>query len=107
MLRGDVTRLIWKLKFRTHCNLLYTINNCYPIKLILEKRCIKFLHSCLSSDNLVISNVAKYFVILLLVTMSDILVINIILLPRSGWNHLLIYCRVCLTTCTVVLQIYL
>ena len=37
-------------------------------------------------------------VILLLVTMSDILVINIILLPRSGWNHLLIYCRVCLTT---------
>ena len=107
MLRGDVTRLIWKLQFRTHCNLLHTINNCYPIKLILEKRCIKFLHSCLYSDNLVISNVAKSFVILLLVTMSDILVINIILLPRSGWNHLLIYCRVCLTTCTVVLQIYL
>ena len=107
MLRGDVTRLIWKLQFRTHCNLLHTINNCYLIKLILEKRCIKFLHSCLSSDNLVISNVAKSFVILLLVTMSDILVINIILLPRSGWNHLLIYCCVCLTTCTVVLQIYL
>ena len=54
-----VTRLIWKLPFRTHCNLLHTINNCYPIEFILEKRCIKFLHSCLSSDNLVISNVAK------------------------------------------------
>ena len=67
MLRGDVTRLIWKLQFRTHCNLLHTINNCYPIKLILEKRCIKFLHSCLSSDNLVISNFAKSFVILLLI----------------------------------------
>ena len=79
-----VTHLIWKLPFRTHCNLLHTINNCYPIKFILEKRCIKFLHSCLSSDNLVISNVAKSSVILLLVTMSDILVINIILLPRSG-----------------------
>ena len=65
-----VTRLIWKLPFRTHCNLLHTINNCYPIKFILEKRCIKFLHSCLSSDNLVISNVAKSSVILLLVTMS-------------------------------------
>ena len=26
-----VTRLIWKLPFRTHCNLLHTINNCYPI----------------------------------------------------------------------------
>ena len=44
-------------------------------------------------------------VILLLVTMSDILVINIILLPRSGWNHLLIYCRVCLNTCTVDLPV--
>ena len=52
-----VTRLIWKLRFRTHCNILHTINKCYPIEFILEKWCIKFLHSCLSSDNLVISNV--------------------------------------------------
>ena len=42
-----VTRLIWKLPFRTYCNLLHTINNCYPIEFILEKRCIKFLHSSL------------------------------------------------------------
>ena len=105
-----VTRLIWKLPFRTHCNLLHTINNCYPIEFILEKRCIKILHSCLSSDNLVISNVVKSSCDNWSSTFgdnADILVINIILLPRSGWNHLLIYCRVCLTTCTVVLQIYL
>ena len=25
-----VTRLIWKLPFRTHCNLLHTVNNCSP-----------------------------------------------------------------------------
>ena len=37
-----VTRLIWKLPFRTHCNLLHTINNCSPIEFILEKWCIKF-----------------------------------------------------------------
>ena len=54
-----VTRLIWILPFRTHCNLLHTINNCYPIEFILEKRCIKFLYSCLSGDNLIISNAAK------------------------------------------------
>ena len=54
-----VTGLIWKLPFRTHCNLLHSINNCYPIEFILEKRCIKLFHSCLSSDNLVISNVVK------------------------------------------------
>ena len=52
-------KVIWKLPFCTHCNLLHTINNCYPIEFILEKQCTKFLHSCLSSDNLVISNVAK------------------------------------------------
>ena len=47
-----VTRLIWKLPFITY-------NNCYPIEFILERRCIKFPHSCSLSDNLIISNVAK------------------------------------------------
>ena len=60
MLRGERVRsLIWKLQFRTHCNLLQTINNCYHIELILEERCVKILHSCLSSDNLIVNNVAK------------------------------------------------
>ena len=54
-----VTRLIWKLPFRTHFNLLHTINNSYPIEFILEKRCVNFLHSCLWSDNLTISNITK------------------------------------------------
>ena len=37
-----VTCLIWKLPFCTHCNLLHTINNCYSIEFILEKRCVNF-----------------------------------------------------------------
>ena len=37
-----LTCLIWKLPFRTHCNLLHTINNCYPIEFILEKRVLIF-----------------------------------------------------------------
>ena len=37
-----VTRLIWKLPFRTHCNLLHTINNCYPIEFILENGVLNF-----------------------------------------------------------------
>ena len=36
-----------------------------------------------------------------LMTLSDIIVINVILHPRSELNHLLIYCSVCLTTCTL------
>ena len=37
-----VTCLIWKLPFHTHCNLLHTINNCYPIEFILEKLWVHF-----------------------------------------------------------------
>ena len=37
-----VTRLIWKLPFRTHCNLLHTIINCYPIEFILESGVLNF-----------------------------------------------------------------
>ena len=52
---------MWKLPFRTYCNLLHTINNRYPIEFILKKRCVKFFHLCLLSDNLIISNVAKSY----------------------------------------------
>ena len=37
-----VTRLIWKLPFRTQCNFLHTINNYYPIEFTLEKRVLNF-----------------------------------------------------------------
>ena len=33
-------RAIWKLPFRTHCNLLHGINNTLPIDVMLEQRCI-------------------------------------------------------------------
>ena len=51
--------LIWSLPFRIYYNLLHTINNRYHIEFFLVKLCVKFFHSCLLSDNLIISNVAK------------------------------------------------
>ena len=30
------------------------INSSFPIEIALEKRCAKFIHSCLNSDNLII-----------------------------------------------------
>ena len=71
-----VTRLIWELLFRTHCNLLHTINNRYSIEFILKERCVNFFHACLSSDIISISSISKSF--------GDILVINRKLLPRSN-----------------------
>ena len=33
-------RAIWKLPFRTHCNLFHGINDTPPIDVMLEQRCI-------------------------------------------------------------------
>ena len=49
-----VVRGLWKLPNMTHCNLLSTINSSLPIEIALEKRCAKFIHSCLNSNNLII-----------------------------------------------------
>ena len=46
-----VIRKAWCLPFTTHCRFLHTINNSLPIDVQLEKRCLKFFHSCLNSSN--------------------------------------------------------
>ena len=53
-----VTRSVWNLPYRAHCNLLHTINNTMPIDCMIEKRCINFIYSCLHSDNYVIKCIA-------------------------------------------------
>ena len=35
----------------THCNLLSSINSSVPIGINLDRRCAKFIWSCLNSDN--------------------------------------------------------
>ena len=40
----------------THCNLLSTINSSFPTEIVLQKRCSKFIHSCLNSNNMIIQN---------------------------------------------------
>ena len=47
-----VVRRIWKLPNMTHYNLLTTINSSPP-EIALEKRCAKFIRSCLNSNNLI------------------------------------------------------
>ena len=49
-----VVRRLWKVPNMTHCKLLSTINISLPIEIALEKRCAKFIHSCLNSNNLII-----------------------------------------------------
>ena len=44
-----IIRRIWHIDKRTHNSLLHTINNCLPIDLLLEKRCIKFIWNLFNS----------------------------------------------------------
>ena len=55
-MHGAVVHRIWKLPNMTHCNLLPTINSSLPIEIALEKRCAKFIHSCLNSNHLIIKS---------------------------------------------------
>ena len=43
---------------KTHCRFLHTINNSLPIDIALEKRCLKFLWSCINSKNYVVKSVS-------------------------------------------------
>ena len=43
-------RRIWKLNSKTHNDLLHHVNNCLPIEILLEKRCIKFIYNIINSE---------------------------------------------------------
>ena len=42
----------------THCRFLHTINNSLPIDVQLEKKSLKFLHSCLNRSNEVVKSIS-------------------------------------------------
>ena len=46
-----IIRKLWSLPFKTHCRFLHVINDSLPIDIILEKRCLKFIWSCINSSN--------------------------------------------------------
>ena len=48
-------RAIWKLPFRTHCNLLHSINDTLPIDVMLEQTCIKLIWTKSSYQNSIIT----------------------------------------------------
>ena len=52
-------RAIWKLPFRTHCNLLHGINDTPPIDVMLEQRCIKLIWTLLHSPNIIVKSVMR------------------------------------------------
>ena len=53
-------RRIWKLNSKTHNDLLHHINNCLPIELLLEKRCIKFIYKIINSKHSLHSIITLY-----------------------------------------------
>ena len=54
-----VIRAIWKLPFRTHCNLLHGINDTLPIDVMLGQRCIKFTWTLVHSPNIIVKSVMR------------------------------------------------
>ena len=57
--RRKAIRAIWKLSFRTYCNLLHGINDTLPIDVMHEQRCIKFIWTLLHSPNIIEKSVMR------------------------------------------------
>ncbi len=53
-------RRIWKINYRTHNNLLHHINNCLPIDIQLEKRCIKYIWNLINSEHKMYNRIVGY-----------------------------------------------
>ena len=52
-------RKLWVLPNTTHCKYRHTINNSLPIDLMLEKRCLKCIWSCINSSNTIVKSVSS------------------------------------------------
>jgi exonuclease III len=46
-----IIRKIWGLPYNTHNKFIHIVNNCLPINLILEKKCMSFIFSTINSTN--------------------------------------------------------
>ena len=53
-------RQIYRLPYRTHNILINHIIQCYPIDIILEKRCIKFIWGLMNSEHILFNNIIKF-----------------------------------------------
>ena len=52
-------RILWRLPYTTHCNLLHTINNSLLIEISLVKRSVKSIWSCVNSENDVVKTISR------------------------------------------------
>ena len=50
---------LWALPNTTHCKYIYASNNSLPIDLMLKKRCLRFIWSCINSNNTIVKSVSS------------------------------------------------
>ena len=65
----------WKLPNMTHYNLLPTRNGSLTINTAFQKRCAKFIYSCLNSDYLIIKSTSISHLFHILESTIDILLL--------------------------------
>ena len=100
---AQIVRRLWKLPNMTHCNLLSTINSSLPIEIALEKRCAKFIHSCLNGNNLIIKTTSISAITTHRSQFGDIFVKiqdSKIFMVFANWKYITVYsrfhCQICL-----------
>ena len=86
-------RRLYNIPYRTHNILVHYIINSYPIDVVLEKRCIKYIWNLINSGCKLHADIVFLSMdntcIQLLVKTCDILCTNINLAPMIGICHFL------------------
>ena len=52
-------RCVWSVNNRTHCDIITSLSNQFPLILRLKKRFIKFISNCLVSQNNIVKIISQ------------------------------------------------
>lgn len=52
-------RILYKIPYRTHNNLIHSIMKSYPIDIVLEKRCIKYIWNLINTEQDMYKHIVK------------------------------------------------
>ena len=53
-------RFVWSVNNRTHCNIIISLSNQFPLILSLKKRFIKFIRNCLVCQNNIVKIISQF-----------------------------------------------
>ena len=52
--------MVWSVNNRTHCDIIISLSNQFPLYLVLKKKFIKLIRNCLVSQNNIVKMISQF-----------------------------------------------